>query len=294
MVHRMITRAMAAMMALALGCGSAAERPDPPPVDASADATAVPFEAFSRTTRAIDIEVDSSALVVMATDVPGSLGCALAKETASPGKAAALVFAKLDTGISTQCPVGSYTLDGDPSFCRTTTGPGRLRAGCAEYRRWNDAGTEVGALLATTGYAKVTETPLANDRTRCTVDLQLQFPGGRSWSDIISVEYGFAASPPFCIESTCGAACEPWQSCTAAGACEDVACIDPGSACPADGSPACCTFGDPYRQLACNEPPDSPGTRSCCVALGDLCRYDGDCCRPHSCVLNQLGTHTCR
>jgi len=259
------------------------------PVDASTiDASSSAFAPFAAKTRVIGVD-DSieRGVVLAATDAAGPIACSLGMATATPAGAAASVLAKFDAP-SELCPVGTYALDARGSRCSDSAGP--FRANCAIYRRWDESGAEVARTFATGGGARITQQRLADSRIRCTAEIELLFPGGGRWAETIAIDYAGFESPPLCTHDTCGASCEPWQTCSDRGTCEDVGCVEAGSACPGDGSPACCVFSD--RDLACNESP-SQGTRTCCVEHVGDCRYDSDCCAPYHCTLNQLGTYTC-
>ena len=112
---------------------------------------------------------------------------------------------------------------------------------------------------------------------------------------MFSVEYDPGTDGlPLCAKTSCTAACEPWQRCNESGQCVNVSCVDRGSACPKNGAPACCTYDDPFRELSCQDSTSDPGTTSCCVALGDGCRFEDDCCQPYHCLESIGGLHTCR
>lgn len=136
------------------------------------------------------------------TTATGGLGCAmLADEGDAPGTDTALAYAKIDKGDSgdTRCPAGVFAIMNDSEYCASDPFTG-LRPGCAVYRRWDAAGTQVANRRAIGGYATIQNTFVSSSDQRCDVDISMRFEGGVAIAKTFSFHYNpLAPAEAFCV-----------------------------------------------------------------------------------------------
>lgn len=148
----------------------------------SPDAPAGPYfgTVEAMTAQAAGLAEANYQTLVAATSAQGTLGCAVAGDLqASPGAAAAVVYAQLQVGAESgdlRCPTGTYAIM-NASAC-TNVAPGALAPGCALYRRWDASGQQVANQLATGGYVSIDQVYVSDMEYRCDAQLSIQFPGG--------------------------------------------------------------------------------------------------------------------
>src|SRR6476660_4805180 len=125
---------MAASAAFAMGCGPDG---DPKATDSGSVGfeygTVEPITSASHGLVAADYEA-----LLGTTASAGSLGCAVIRdESASPGTATSLVYAKIRKGETgdTRCPRGTYSIVNDPMNCSVVLNG--LFPGCVLYKQWD-------------------------------------------------------------------------------------------------------------------------------------------------------------
>jgi hypothetical protein len=142
--------------------------------------------------------INYDTLVGLAT-APGGLGCALVgNESASPGTAAAAVYAKIEKeGGDARCPQGVYAIVSNPSECHELHFG--LRPGCALYKRWSDTGEQVASRPATGGFVSVQNIYRSEMERGCEVEVSLSFAGGTTIATTFTFDYNpYGPAESFC------------------------------------------------------------------------------------------------
>jgi hypothetical protein len=135
--------------------------------------------------------------LVGVTTAAGNLGCALVgSESAAPGVASSLVYAKLQGNGDARCPWGRSPITSNPS-CNVAFG--ELPPGCALYKEWDASGAQIANVLAIGGYVTVDDVAHTDMDHGCNVTLSATFPGGVTITSTFSFDYNpYDSTSSFC------------------------------------------------------------------------------------------------
>lgn len=125
---------------------------------------------------------------VSVTNRDGLTDCGLAADfDARPAFPAQQVFVEFWDSNYQDCPDGLFTIGACNHGNQDVLG-----SECARFREWDEEGTVVAELNATSGAMRVTD-----EGSRCTIELELSFPGG-TFASTGTVPYSDVEAGPFC------------------------------------------------------------------------------------------------
>jgi hypothetical protein len=135
-----------------------------------------------------------------ATAAGGSLGCAVIHdESAAPGTATSLVYAKIRKGETgdDRCPRGTYSIVNDPTSCSAALNG--LLPGCVLYKQWDGSGTQITNRLGIGGYITIDDVTNSDMSHSCHIDMSAAFTGGVTIKSTFSFDYNpYAPDSAFC------------------------------------------------------------------------------------------------
>jgi hypothetical protein len=120
-------------------------------------------------------------------------------ESASPGTATSLVYAKIRKGETgdTRCPRGTYSIVNDPMNCSVVLNG--LFPGCVLYKQWDASGTQITNRLGIGGYVTVDDVTNSDMNHSCNIDLSATFAGGITIKSTFSFTYNpYGSDSSFC------------------------------------------------------------------------------------------------